>query len=99
MTSYPTAHAIGDWIEIGPTSTGEGPPVAWPGEVVGVHFGEGKVRYDIIDKDGFRWYGVDSCVVRVPGVLNDVGRADNIAEHLDQLRDPDPANVVRFPGP
>ena len=50
-TNFPSAHNIGDRIEIGPTSTDEGPPVAWLGTVRGVRFLGGKVRYDIEDKD------------------------------------------------
>ena len=98
-TNFPSAHNICARTEIGPTSTGEGPPVAWLGTVRGVRFLGGKVRYDIEDKDGFLWGGVDSAVVRVPGVPNDVARADDLFEYLDQQRDPDPANVVRMPRP
>lgn len=94
-TSFPSAHNIGDPVEIGPTSNGTGPPMAWSGIVTGVHFAAGKVRYDVADEHGFDWYAVDSCVVRVPGVPNPSVRTDALTQYLDAQDDP--PNVTRLP--
>lgn len=96
-TIFPSAHNIGDTVEIGPTDGGHGPPMAWKATITGVHFAPGKVRYDLTDKDGFDWFGVDSCVVRVPGVPNPVASVEAICQYLDAKDDP--PNVTRFPVP
>lgn len=97
MAEFPSAHDIGDHIEIGPTADGSGPPMAWPGVVQGVHFLKGKVRYDVVDRDGFTWQMVDSCLVRLPGIPNPAVRVEDLVAHLDSLDDPE--NVVRLPLP